>query len=449
MEGAMSGSNKTGLISRRALIGSTLAGFNLAALGSARTASTASGEKPAKLLVLGDNASWKGTILQDAIPAFTKDTGIDVEYVQLPMEALVVRCRAEMSGQGPTSFDIVQMGSSMVGWMHPYVEDHKSLLSAAAGQHASDFDISDFAPRTLDAVSVDGKLCGIPYRATVYILHYQKELLKAAGFAGAPATFAEFRAAAEALTRRGAPYRYGVGTCGRQGPAISNHFCPFLLSNGGSFYDLKTRTILIDTEEAIDALEYYGDLMTKHRVMPPEAVTWEWDEIIANGQNDRYAMSVTLNASGTPLNKSKGSKTAGRWDWAVVPGSQRPEESKSPFFVWSFAVPSASRNKGWAFEFIQHITSKEWARRSMEKGNASARLSVLTDPDIVETYGWTAAAAAQMKTAQANPNDAHWGSLELDLRAGISSTLQGQTTARVALRAVADSWRRKFDRLKL
>ncbi len=33
--------------------------------------------------------------------------------------------------------------------------------------------------------------------------------------------------------------------------------------------------------------------------MPQEAVTWEWDEIIANGQNDRYAMAVTVNATGT------------------------------------------------------------------------------------------------------------------------------------------------------
>ena len=445
----MSSSSKAGLINRRTLLGSTLAGINLAALGSSTTARAELGKKPSKLVVLGDNASWKGTILQDAIPAFKNDTGIDVEYVQLPIDSLVIRCRAEMSGQEPTSFDIVQMGSSMVGWMHAYVEDHNRLLASAAGKHASDFDMGDFSPRTIDAVSVDGKLCGIPYRGTIYILHYQKELLEAAGFSSPPSTFAEFQAAAAALTKSGAPLRYGLGTCARQGPAISNHFTPFLLSSGGSFYDLKTRKIMIDTEESISALEYYADLMTRHRVIPPEAVTWEWDEIIANGQNDRYAMAVTLNATGTLLNKSKASKTAGRWGWTVVPGAQKREQTKSMFFVWSFAVPSASRNKEWAFEFIQHITSREWARRSMEKGNASARLSVLTDPEIVEAYGWTAAAAEQMKTAEPNPNDANWPSLELDLRTGISSTLQGQTTARDALQTVADSWRRKFNRLRL
>src|SRR5688500_365284 len=102
MEGAMSSSSKAGLINRRTLLGSTLAGINLAALGSSTTARAELGKKPSKLVVLGDNASWKGTILQDAIPAFKNDTGIDVEYVQLPIDALVVRCRAEMSGPGPT-----------------------------------------------------------------------------------------------------------------------------------------------------------------------------------------------------------------------------------------------------------------------------------------------------------------------------------------------------------
>jgi len=135
----------------------------------------------------------------------------------------------------------VQMGSSMIGWMHAYVEDHNRLLASAAGKYSSDFDMDDFPARTIDAVSVDGKLCGIPYRGTIYIFHYQKDLLAAAGFSSPPSTFAEFQAAAAALTKSGAPLRYGLGTCARQGPAITNHFCPFLLSSGGSFYDLRTR----------------------------------------------------------------------------------------------------------------------------------------------------------------------------------------------------------------
>jgi hypothetical protein len=39
--------------------------------------------------------------------------------------------------------------------------------------------------------------------------------------------------------------------------------------------------------------QFYVDLVLKHKVVPPEAMTWEFDEIIAGGQNDRYVMTQT------------------------------------------------------------------------------------------------------------------------------------------------------------
>jgi multiple sugar transport system substrate-binding protein len=86
---------------------------------------------------------------------------------------------------------------------------------------------------------------------------------------------------------------------------------------------------------------------------------------------------------GELMNKSKALEQPGVGLDSRAGGSETRTDQEH-VFVWSFAVPSASKNKQWAFEFIQPITSKEWVRRSMEKGNASARLSVLTDPEIVE-----------------------------------------------------------------
>ncbi len=34
--------------------------------------------------------------------------------------------------------------------------------------------------------------------------------------------------------------------------------------------------------------------MTKYKVVVPDSITWEFDEIVAGGQRDRYAMTVTL-----------------------------------------------------------------------------------------------------------------------------------------------------------
>ncbi|MDL2401864.1 ABC transporter substrate-binding protein [Rhizobium mayense] len=430
---------------RNMMLGSAAAIAGGSLMSSALFTPALAQSKPSKLTVLGDSAPWKGTIIEDAIPAFTKETGIEVEYIQLPNEPLITRARAELTSGSTTSFDVMQMGASMIGWMHPYMEDVNELLKKAGGKYAVDFGMDEFSQAAIDLASMDGVLRGVPYRSTTYILHYQKELLDQVGIKP-PTNFAEYLAAAEKLTEAGKPNRYGVGYCARQGGAIVDHFGPYLLSAGGGFYDSKSKDIWINNDKSVAGLDFYASLLNKYHVVPEDALTWEWDEIIANGQNDRYAMAITLNASATPINKSDKSKTKGRWGWALVPGATGPADSRSSLGGWSFAVPSAGANKGWAFEFVQFITSREWAKRSMEKGNASARLSVLTDPEVIETYGWTGVMAEQLKTAQANPRDAFWGAVEAQLRAGLSKTLLGQASPKAAMDEVATNWQRTMRR---
>ena len=132
----------------------------------------------------------------------------------------------------------------------------------------------------------------------------------------APGNWDEFLTACKATTKP--PERYGLGIWGRQGPAIVGGFSPFLRGNGGDYFDPETWEILINNDKAVEALEYYGDLMTKYKVIVPDAITWEFDEIVAGGQHDRYAMTITLAPYGTLINDPKLSQTAGRWAWAVA-----------------------------------------------------------------------------------------------------------------------------------
>jgi multiple sugar transport system substrate-binding protein len=81
--------------------------------------------------------------------------------------------------------------------------------------------------------------------------------------------------AAVAVTRNGEGKRYGLGFPMCQGPAITDHWVTFLRSNGGDFFDAKTHEIFINRPNAVEALQYCGDLLTKYKVVPPDAITWE------------------------------------------------------------------------------------------------------------------------------------------------------------------------------
>jgi len=189
--------------------------------------------------------------------------------------------------------------------------------------------------------------------------------------------------------------------------------------------------------------------MTKYKVIVPDAITWEFDEIVAGGQNDRYAMTITLAPYGTLINDPKLSKTAGKWGWAVAPGAHSRAESSVSVGGWTFGVPSGSKNKDWAFEFIQMACSKEWMQRSVARGNAPPRVSVLNQPDVMKDYGWAPVLAEAMKTATLEPRDPIWPTLELQLRSGISQVLLGQKTAKDALDVVAADWQRSLKRAGL
>jgi ABC-type glycerol-3-phosphate transport system substrate-binding protein len=398
--------------------------------------------KPEKLIFVGDNGPWHWCLTEEVAPAFEKATGIKVDFTLLPIDALSARLKGELNSGSP-EIDIIQWTATFAGWLAPHMADHTKLLEQTAGKYP-DYDWDDFVPAIRDMASYQGRLLGIPYRVTASILNYQKQLLADAGFTTAPDNWDNFLAAAKATTKP--PDRYGVGIWGRQGPAMVGGFGPFLRGNGGDYFNPQTWEILINNAKSVEALEYYGDLMTKQKVVVPDAITWEFDEIVAGGQRDRYAMTITLAPYGTLINDPKLSQTGGRWAWAVAPGRHSAAESRVSVGGWTFGVPASGKNTEWAFEFIQFATSKEWMRRSLERGNAPPRTSVLTDPSVLDRFGWAPVLAEAMKTAVLEPRDPVWPALELQLRSGISSVLLGQTTAKVALDAVAADWQRTMRR---
>ena len=172
--------------------------------------------KPEKLVYVGDNGPWHYAMVEEVAPAFEKATGIKIDFTLLPVDPWRARLRAEL-GAGSSGIDIVQFSVSMTGWMAPHMEDHEPLLAQIKSQHA-DFDWNDYLTGTKKAASYEGKLCGLPYRITTGIFHYQRALLERAGFAKPPETWDEFLKAALAVNKP--PERYAFGLMGLQGAGM-------------------------------------------------------------------------------------------------------------------------------------------------------------------------------------------------------------------------------------
>ena len=417
---------------------SVLAGTAAAALARPALADG----KPDKLVYVGDNGPWHWAMVEEVAPAFKKATGIDIDFTLLPVDPWTARLKAELSS-GSSGIDIAQWSVGMAGWMSPHMLDHESLAGEIMAKDAA-WDWPDFLGGSKRAATYDGRMAGIPYRVTTGIMHYQKALLEQAGITRPPETFAELEAAAIATNKP--PERYGFGISGRQGSAILGSFMPWLYSCGGDVLDFNTGEILINKPNAVAALTFWTSLVLKDKVVPPEAVTWEYDEIVAGGQNDRYAMAQTFAPYGTLINDPKLSRTGGKWAWATVPGQTEKAQGRTWVDGHFLGVPKYTKNRDWALAFIQMATSKDWMRRSMVRGNAPPRGSVLRDPAMVELIGWPPVAAAAIETGFPTPAQPVWSTLQLSLRTGLSQAILGQKTAKQALDDVATDWQRGLRR---
>jgi ABC-type glycerol-3-phosphate transport system substrate-binding protein len=428
-----------GLNRRRLLQGSAAAGGVLMAAPRMARAQT----KPDKLVYIGENqGGWKKTLVEEVGPAFEKATGIKVEFTLLAVDAWRARLKAELSA-GSTGIDIAQWSVQMAGWMAPHLPDHEPLVAKIVARDPA-FDWADFLGGSKQAASYDGKLIGIPYRITTGILHYQKALLAKAGFTKAPETFAEFETAALAVNAP--PDRYAFGLMGRQGPGSYSSFASWLFSAGGRLVDFKTGEVFINDEKAVTALQFYVDLVLKHKLVPPEAMTWEFDEIIAGGQKDRYAMTQTFAPYGTLINDPKQSKTGGLWAWATVPGHTAKAQSLTWVDGHFLSVPKYTKNADWALEFIRLACGKEWQLRAAERGNAPPRGSVLRDPAIVAKLGWPPVAAEAIETGFPTPAHPAFDALEISMRSALSEALLGQKKPKQALDDLALDWKRSLRR---
>jgi ABC-type glycerol-3-phosphate transport system substrate-binding protein len=428
----------TGLSRRSLLRASAAACGALAGLRALRAQT-----KPEKLVYIGDNqGGWKRVLVEEVAPAFKEETGIKVEFTLLPPDALTARLQAEL-GSGSSGVDIAQWPARMVGQISPHVLDHQEVVAKIAARDPA-FDWNDFLTGSKRAATYDGKLSGIPYRITTGILVYQKELLANAGFAQAPGTFAEFKKAALAVNTP--PDRYAFGMMGKQGPGLYYSLASWLYSAGGQLVDFKTGEIFVNDSKAVTALEFMVDLVVKNRLAPPEVMTWEFDEIIAGGQRDRYVMAQTFAPYMTLMNDPANSKTAGRWAADVVPGHTDKSQSRTWIDGHFLAVPKYTKNAEWSIEFIRMACSKRWQLRSMERGNAPPRGSVLREPAIAAKLGWPPVAAQAIENGISMPAHPVWGTLQLALRTGVSEAILGQKSAKQALDAVATDWQRSLRR---
>lgn len=365
-------------------------------------------------------------VLQDLftplLPAFEEETGIRVQWSLLPFDQLNSKVLTSLQA-GVDAYDVVLVSEMWMVNFGRFLEPLEPYIQSASPE----WDFDDLISASLVGGQWNGLQVGIPWRDAARILYWNKQLFDEAGLEGPPKTWDELLAAAKALTTDEV---WGYALQGQSGQQGAIEFFTMLYSWGGSLLNEDNTRAAFNSEAGVSALEFYVDLIHKHRVAPPDSANWGWDQMITALEQGKVAMTVAYAPYAGLLDDPDRSNVVGQFEFAESPTQVT---SASLGAAWQFAIPKSSRNKDAAWKFIEYFTSKSAQLELTKIGNLPVRHSVFNDPELLASRRDFPAARAGLASSVRAPQVAQLAQIEDILGRAVNEALNLQKSPKAAL----------------
>ena len=296
-------------------------------------------------------------------------------------------------------------------------------------------EISEFSWNPVwDACQYDGKLLGIPLGAHTRLCVYNKELFQQTGLdpEKPPQNLEELVRIAKSLTRDidgdGKIDVWGLGIYfGPSRATIELSFAPILWHFGGKLWDEKTKQAVFASPAGIKTVEFLRDLVMKHRVTPPWAMSGAYDDLILRGfLNEKIAIAWGWGSYWIQPLEQKG------WLQNCFPSNPDAEMTKAGIFLtptkpkaqftnaWTISVHSLAKNPQMSAQLLKEFIKEEALRKFPDAG-LPGRLSTWKNPEYQSDFYQTWFKA--VKFGRSMPRTAHYDELASAIAAALQEIL--------------------------
>jgi len=357
--------------------------------------------------------------MAEGMEIFTKLTGIKLNAIEISEELLHTKQSAMMRARSD-KLDLVFTTLSTeayydyqaAGWLEPcdllYDDQVRTLYS----------------DDMLEAMTIDGKLWGFPYIGGAFVYGYRKDIFEKEGLTP-PKTWDELLVVAKKLTKDG---MYGFAF--PAGPSYDTYgiFCSFLSGAGGEL--LEGDKVVVNSPEAVEALQVMVDLRNKYKVVPEGVNTYslqQMGELLAAG---RIASFVSTSWTYQFIINTDMWENFAMTLYPAKSGVQQTVYQDTSFY----SVSPFSKNKAAAYLFLDFLRSYE--ERKLEllvERNVIYNREVWKDPDINEEsvpFYQTIKAAVDRAKIYVFPNSQKIVDL---LNVAVEKALSGSVTPKEAL----------------
>ncbi len=314
----------------------------LCTLAALSLATSAAHAEAITVLVEGGGHSLQ----QAAADAFTKETGIEVNFVEVPYQGVFDKLTAEIAS-GTSNYDVATIDVVWNAAFASHVEDLSDLFTDAVK--------ADIPSALLADANVGGKMMGMPTWANAEIVFYRKDLWEDPANQAAfkaqygydlmpPATWQQWRDMAKFFTKDG---MFGTNVIG----GTSEEWMAEVLQAGSPGVILDDAgNVILDNQAHIDALENYRAPLCTDKSVPDNALEISWGE----AQNLFYQGQTAMMKFWAHAYKMtpEDSKIAGKVGVAPMIGG--PAGVAGIPGPWYNVIPTTSQHKDAARKFIAY-----------------------------------------------------------------------------------------------
>jgi len=382
-------------------------------------------------------ACWSGPEHDNLVKVaaeYTKKTGNQVIVEEIAREAYFDKLTTTFVGGGSDYDAAYIMSDWPPAWvqaeaLYPFNEFIDDPNVAMPG-----LDLSVFGAG-VGFFTFDGKIYAYPSEGDTAWLWYRSDLLEAKGIKP-PETWDEYLEAAKALTGDGV---YGIVIGAKPDEAMWD-FMYYLFGMGGGILD-KGNKVIINNEAGVKALTFYADLLNVHHVVPPDVVTYGYNEIQTSLQEGKAAMGIEWMAATQTLQDCAQSPKVCKDGqttllYTIPPGMKAADgtiERTTGGSQWGWGIPAGAKNPMAAYKFIEWLTSKEGASLWALNGGIPGNTEALSDPAVVEKIPQFELLAEVMPYRQIIPPTTVTSDMVTTMNEAIVAAVTGTKTSQQAL----------------
>src|SRR3954454_2074231 len=287
--------------------------------------------------------------------------------------------------------------------MTPYVESRKD----------------EFVPSTLESVTYQGAIWGVPRVTDAGLMYYRKDKVKSA-----PATWQDVYKQAKAgkgLVYQGASYE-----------GLTVNFLEIAFAAGGKVLSDDGKKSVIDSPENLKALQFMVDGI-KNGTVPKATTTYMEEEARRTFEAGRADFERQWPYA-YALGNMKGSKVKGKFAVAPLPGWEGG--GKAGILGGHNSVISAySKNPGGALKLVDYLTSEKRMTRNAVKFSKTPTLKAsYADPAVKKALPFIDQLKTGVENAKSRPVTPVYSQVSQAIYKNVNNALSGQTDPKSALK---------------